>query len=123
MTETLRHIGDIPVLACSPEGPALDENALRVLISAAIGQASSLIALPASRLPDAFFNLRSGEAGRMLQTLANYHLHLVVIGDINSALKHSKAFHALVTESNRGSACWFVPDWPALMLRLQARHA
>ena len=51
-------------------------------------------------LPPAFFDLSSGEAGAILQTLRNYHVRLAVVR--SPALRLSSRFGELLTEEERG---------------------
>lgn len=66
------------------------------------------VALHAENIDPAFFNLRSGMAGEILQKLVNYRMRLAIVGDISEHLEKSEALKALVRESNRGRDVRFV---------------
>ncbi|MEV6629338.1 DUF4180 domain-containing protein [Actinoplanes sp. NPDC051470] len=99
-----------PVLVCAAEGPRIStpQDALDV-IGGAFGQAD-VVAIPAGRLDDSFFQLRSGLAGEIMQKFVNYHIRLAVLGDIGAHVAASDALRDLVRESNRGRHIWFVTD-------------
>ena len=71
-------------------------------------QGASCVILAAHHLPAAFYDLRTGLAGEILQMAANYHMKLAVIGDFSQI--ESKSFAAFVVECNRGNAVFFVLD-------------
>ena len=60
------------------------------------------------QLPAAFFDLRTGFAGEMLQKFANYHLKLAIVGEFEKY--DSKSFQAFIRECNRGKQVFFCPD-------------
>ena len=66
------------------------------------------IAVHEKNIAPAFFDLRTGVAGDVLQKLVNYQSRLVVIGDISRYTAKSEALAALVRESNRGRDVRFV---------------
>ncbi|MFE3824578.1 DUF4180 domain-containing protein [Streptomyces sp. NPDC059092] len=109
----------IPVLVCDAAGPPLAtaQDALDHLVGAAYHEAE-VVAVPAERFDDRFFDLSTGLAGAILQKLVNYRLHLVVVGDISHHLRASAALPDLVRESNRGRHVWFVADLDELAARL-----
>ncbi|GIH02576.1 hypothetical protein Rhe02_06430 [Rhizocola hellebori] len=106
------------LLLCGADGPAIAtvQDALD-LIGEAFSQAE-VIAVPATRFSDEFFNLRTGLAGEIMQKFVNYHVRLVVMGDLSEHLAKSAALRALVQESNRGQHIWFVADLDELNARL-----
>jgi hypothetical protein len=101
----------------APLGTAQD--ALDV-IGEAWGTQAELVAVPATRLDPAFFDLRSGLAGEFTQKLVNYHLRLVVLGDISTQVAASDALRDYVRESNRGPHVWFLASPEELQQRLVA---
>ncbi|MEV7392815.1 DUF4180 domain-containing protein [Streptomyces sp. NPDC091215] len=108
------------VLRCAPEGPALDgESAALDLVGDAMGQDAELVAVPAERVGDEFFRLRSGVAGAVVQKFVNYRLRLAVVGDISRHLAASSALRDFVYEANRGRHLWFVADDAELAERLR----
>lgn len=110
-----------PVLVCDPEGPpvATVQDALDHLISEAF-QYAEVVAVPAHRLDDRFFDLSTGLAGEIMQKFVNYQLHLVVVGDITRHLEASAALPDLVHEANQGRHIWFVADLGDLAARLES---
>lgn len=96
------------------ESDALD------LIGETYGSDVAWVAIPLGRLSEAFFELRSGLAGAVLQKLTNYRLRVAIVGDVARHGEASKAFADFVTESNRGSHVWFVHDEAELEARLAA---
>ena len=69
----------------------------------------------------AYFDLRTGVAGDIVQAFVNYQLRLVVLGLLPSAATTSSSFGAFVEEANRGTQIWFVPTAEALEERLRER--
>jgi hypothetical protein len=114
MSDDVRELNGVPVLVCAADGPTIAgvQDALD-LIGAAFTH-SDVVALPASRLSDDFFELRTGLAGEIMQKFVNYRIRLAIVGDVSERLEASAALRALVLESNRGRQIWFVPDLPAL---------
>jgi hypothetical protein len=110
-----------PVLVMTEDGALLDtiEAATEVVGDAAWGQAE-LVAIPAVRLTDDFFELKTRLAGEITQKFVNYRLRLAIVGDIESRLSESVSLTAWVAESNRGRQLWFVPTLDALAERLRA---
>ena len=109
----------VSVLVCSPEGPAVEstQDALD-LIGAPYGTEAGTVAIPAARLGEGFFRLRSGVAGEIMQKFVNYQIRLAVVGDIAEQVEASDALRDLVRESNRGRHVWFVADLDELDERL-----
>ena len=64
--------------------------------------------VPCDRLDPAFFDLRTGVAGEILQTFVNYHIRLVIVGRLPSSATSSAAFAAFVRESNWGTQIRFI---------------
>jgi hypothetical protein len=114
MTDVVIERRGVPVLVCADEGPAIagPQDALD-LIGAAFGQAD-VVAVPAGRFDDRFFQLRTGLAGEIMQKFVNYRIRLAVVGDISTHTDASTALADLVRESNRGRHIWFVADLAGL---------
>ncbi|WP_405797546.1 DUF4180 domain-containing protein [Streptomyces sp. NBC_01506] len=113
----------VQVLVCDADGApiATEQDALDHLVGAAF-QGAELVAVPAGRFEDSFYDLSSGVAGAILQKLANYRLRLAVVGDISHHLRASVALPDLVREANRGRDVWFVTDLDELTTRLAAHR-
>ncbi|MFF5566618.1 DUF4180 domain-containing protein [Streptomyces sp. NPDC012623] len=120
MSDLIAEYHGVPVLVCAADGPpiASAQDALDHLVGAAFDHAE-VIAVPAERLDDTFFDLSTGVAGEILQKLVNYRFRLVVVGDISLHLAASSSLPDLVREANRGRQIWFVPDLNALADRLK----
>jgi hypothetical protein len=108
--EVVERRGGVAVLVCAADGPpiATPQDALDV-IGSAFGR-SDVVAIPAGRLDESFFRLRSGLAGEIMQKFVNYRIRLAVVGDIGEQVAASDALRDLVRESNRGRHIWFVAD-------------
>ena len=112
MADTVQELSGVKVLVCDPAGPAITtvQDALDLIGATYDG---------ADRLDDTFFVLSTGFAGEVMQKFVNYHVRLVVLGDISRHLEASSALRSLVVESNRGSHIWFLADTDALAARLE----
>jgi len=121
MPDELREIEGHRCLIADAAGPAVrDVRAAGDLIAEAMSQGARVLVVPASRLDDAFFQLRSGLAGEILQKAANYRKKFAVIGDVSAYVAASNAFRDLVVESKRSDSFFFEPDLTALAERLAA---
>ena len=104
-------INGVRILECAPAGAKLhSERDALDLISAALEHQAAMIMIPAERLDEDFFRLKTGVAGALLQKFVNYRIRAVVVGDISKFTDDSDALRDLVRESNRGSQFWFVAD-------------
>ncbi|MFJ8538900.1 DUF4180 domain-containing protein [Streptomyces sp. NPDC093591] len=119
-TNTLVTLHDVRVLRCAPDGPPLDgESAALDLIGDAYGQDATLVAVPVERVADAFFRLKSGVAGAVMQKFVNYRVRLAVVGDVSRHIAESTALRDFVHETNNGGHIWFLPTYDALDARLR----
>jgi Domain of unknown function (DUF4180) len=75
--------------------------------------------VPVERLPDEFFDLRTGLVGQIAQKFVNYRLRLAIVGDISRHLTASSALREFLYETNRGSQLWFVATVAELRGRLK----
>lgn len=109
----------ITVLFCASDGPmvASDQDAMDV-VAQALGDRAELVVVPVDRLPEGFFQLRTGLAGDIVQKFAVYRRRLAIIGDISARIAASPTLRDFVAETNRGTQLWFVPDLAALDERL-----
>ncbi|MGW6708691.1 DUF4180 domain-containing protein [Streptomyces sp. NPDC054956] len=124
MADLLVEHHGVPVLVCAADGPpvATEQDALDQLIGGAFYR-TDLVAVPAERFDDRFFDLSTGLAGAIMQKFVNYRVRLVVLGDISHHLRASSALPDLVRESNEGHHIWFLPDLDALAARLAPNPA
>ncbi len=119
MPDTLHLLAGTPVLVCAPDGaPVRDERDATDLIGEGYGLGAAWVVLPATRLTDDFFRLRTGIAGGIVQKFVNYRLGLAIIGDVAHHVDASTALRDFLRESNRGTQLWFLPDLEALRTRL-----
>ncbi len=88
------------------------------LIGDAMSEDVRIVAIPADRMGDNFYRLRTGVAGEVLQKLVNYQMKLAVIGDVSTWVTESNAFRDLLIELDRGTDVLFVADEAALAKRL-----
>ncbi|EMW1141163.1 DUF4180 domain-containing protein [Serratia nevei] len=122
MSYAVRQIHDRRLVVFAEAGPPLkDENDVSLFIAPAFEHDAGMIALPVNRLDAAFFQLRSGIAGAVLQKFINYRLRVALRGDdITSWLAQSNALQDFVREANRSEQVWFLPSLAELEQRLGA---
>ena len=118
MSDQLQSIGGADVLVGAADGPPVGATTVLELVGDALGQRAEWIALPVARLDPAFFTLRSGVAGEVVQKLTNYRLRLAVLGDVAPLTDASTSLRDWVREANRGRTVWFVTDLDELAGRL-----
>lgn len=122
-SDTLVNLHGVSVLDCAPDGEKLrGAGDVLDLIGSAIGHGAELVMLPAERLPDEFFTLRTGLAGEVAQKFVNYRIRLAIVGDISQHVAESSALSAFVSESNRAGQLWFVPTKEDLDQKLAQRR-
>jgi len=56
-------------------------------------------------LPNAFFDLKTGLAGEILQKCSNYGIKMAIVGDFGKY--RSKSLRAFIAESNNGNRVFF----------------
>lgn len=109
------------VLMCAPDGPPItDEQSAVDLMATLWGQDVRWLVLPAQRLTEDFFVLRTRVAGAVVQKFQQYGFGVVVVGDIAGYVEASTALRDFVYESNKGRQLWFVADEAELDARLSA---
>jgi hypothetical protein len=116
----LERWGETGVLVVEAADPVVDGRGVRDLGAEAYGAGASILALPVDRLEPSFFDLRSGVAGDILQAAVTYRFRLAIIGELPEPAASSRAFAALVRESNAGTHHWFLGSLDALRARLEA---
>jgi hypothetical protein len=114
MNATLHHHAGLTIRELPAEGGVV--GALDI-IGETYGTGVDWVAVPASRLPDEFFRLRSGVLGEFTQKFVNYGLKLAVLGDVSAHVEASEAFRAYVTEANRSGHLRFAADMPELLAK------
>ncbi|MEQ4716958.1 DUF4180 domain-containing protein [Nonomuraea sp. B19D2] len=112
---------DDRVYVCEPHGAPLRETSDALdLLGEAFGRGASWVAVPAERLHEDFFALRTGVAGEFAQKFVNYRIGLAIVGDVSRFTAVSSALRDWVLESNRGHHIWFVGDLAELAARRSA---
>ncbi|MEU4301389.1 DUF4180 domain-containing protein [Kitasatospora aureofaciens] len=91
MADTVRELSGVKVLVCDPAGPSITTVQDALDLIGATYDGAELVAVPADRLDDTFFVLSTGFAGEVMQKFVNYHVRLVVLGDISRHLEASSA--------------------------------
>ena len=115
----VKTLNGVRVWLCDAAGPGLSSGRDATdIIGEAYGAEVDVIALPAARLTDAFFDLRTRLAGEFVQKFVNYGAALAIVGDISAHVAASTALRDFVNESNSGRHLWFVDDLEALAARL-----
>jgi len=109
MDPEVRSVAGQTVLFFPPEGSLLGaaDDALDV-VAAAAGARARVVVVPTALLDPDFLDLSTGVAGAFLQKLANYHIDVVIAGDISRELGESKPLRDFVRECARGRQIAFV---------------
>lgn len=92
------------------------QSALDLMMTLQYEKGCSKIILDKTAINEAFFSLRSGIAGEVLQKFINYHVKLAIIGDFS--VYTSKALLDFIYECNQGSDIFFVDDLDQAVKRL-----
>ncbi len=120
MPDRCYEISGVRVFECAAEGAPLKTGGDAIeIISAARSENASFVAIPAARLSEDFFRLKSGVAGEFVQKFVTYGVRLVVIGDVSRYVESSAAFRDFVFEANKGPHLWFVEDDVQLAAKLR----
>ncbi|MCD6065267.1 MAG: alpha/beta hydrolase [Bacteroidetes bacterium] len=103
----LKEINGITIAELQGEGILInDEQDALDLIANSGYQGSEKIIVWEKNLSPAFFDLKTGIAGGILQKFSNYRAYLVIIGDF---LKYdSKSLKDFIYESNKQGRIYFV---------------
>ena len=113
----------IRVFECPAEGAHLGSaRDATELVSAAWEHKARLIVIPAERLGNDFFSLKTQVAGEIIQKFVTYRLRVAIVGDISGYVGESPALRAWVHECNSGPDLCFVADLEELARRLQAQE-
>lgn len=95
------------------------QDALDLLASASYTYDSRLLILERACLDDAFYRLRTGLAGEILQKFVNYGVHAVILGDFSE--ERSASLRDFIRESNRGPHIRFIADLPSAIAWLSGK--
>ncbi|MDR2515431.1 MAG: DUF4180 domain-containing protein [Christensenellaceae bacterium] len=112
--------GDSIVAVWEGEGVCVSsaQDALDLLVNARYEFGARALILPKSAIAEAFFDLRTGLAGEVLQKFVNYRLALCILGDFSGY--GSKALRDFIYESNKGGRILFLNDREEALSRLHA---
>jgi hypothetical protein len=121
MDSTVLEVAGRRILVCASAGAALAKPGdANDFLAEAWAREVNMLAIPAARLGEDFFDLRTGLAGEVGQKFANYRMPLVIIGDLTQWTARSRAFRDYVREANAGSSLWFVADQAELVDKASA---
>jgi hypothetical protein len=84
------------------------QDALDLMATADYVHGCRKVLLHRRNLPDAFFSLKTGLAGEILQKFTNYSVQLAIVGDFSDI--QSRSLRDFIRECNRGSQVFFVPS-------------
>jgi hypothetical protein len=82
-------------------------SALQLMMDVSYSGCSRIIFHQRNIAP-AFFDLKTGLAGDILQKVSNYRLQIAIVGDFEELA--SPSLKAFIAESNRGRQVFFVKD-------------
>jgi hypothetical protein len=109
MPERSYELHGVQILECPPEGPKLGSDRDAVdLVSTAWAHHAKFVVIPAERLSDDFFQLKTRVAGEMIHRLTLYKMRVAITGDLSRHVDESSAFRDFVYEANRGNQIWFM---------------
>lgn len=121
MSDIVHQFGGTRVLELAATGaPFIGRREVSDLIGAAASVEADIVAIPVARQGPDFLDLKTRQAGDMMQMCVTYGLKLAFVGDISVEIAGSKALRDFVYETNRGQSVWFVDDIAALERRLLA---
>lgn len=85
-----------------------EQDALDIMANIGYLYDSNRIIIHKENLSEAFFDLKSGLAGGILQKFSNYRVRLVVVGDFSQYT--SSSLKEFILESNKGKQVNFLPS-------------
>ncbi|HUD57791.1 MAG TPA: DUF4180 domain-containing protein [Terracidiphilus sp.] len=88
------------------------------LIGEAKSAGANVVVLPITRLDPAFFQLRTGNAGEMVQKFVTYQFAAAIVGDTSQLESESKSLRDFIRESNQRGSIWFLANKDELQARL-----
>jgi len=90
-----------------------EQEALDLMANIGYLYDSSRIIIHKENLSEAFFDLKSGLAGGILQKFSNYRVQLIVVGNFSEYT--STSLKEFILESNKGKQVNFLPDLEAAL--------
>jgi hypothetical protein len=111
--QVLSYHGKAYVVSCSAQ--AIIGNANDVLDLLALGgeHETNLFFLKETDFDAAFYDLKSGLAGEIVQKFSNYRVRAVIVGSFGSV--RSKRFQEFMAESNKGNQLRFMQEKDAAL--------
>lgn len=95
-------------IAAQLEQPINSEQAaLDFFLGLSYGENIQHFVLGKDCFPPAFYDLKTGLAGAILQKIVNYRLHLAIVGDFSGY--RSQALQDFIYECNKGRHIAFLP--------------
>lgn len=95
-----------------------ENDALDLMATVSYNHQCNKLLLPKAALCEAFFDLRTGIAGAILQKYTNYRMKVAIVGDFSAY--QSKALKDFIYESNKIGQTLFAPDEPQALNTLHA---
>ncbi|MGI5907588.1 MAG: DUF4180 domain-containing protein [Christensenellales bacterium] len=110
MNVTVHEKANSKVAVVHAEGVLLNEvgDALDMMAAVRHGHDCDKMVVNRANIAEAFFDLRTGIAGEILQKYTNYRMKPAVVGDFSGY--GSKALRDLIYESNNRNQVFFLPD-------------
>lgn len=101
--------GDRLIVELQAEGVLLEtaQDALDLMMNLTSSEVHKII-LHRDNVSEAFFDLKTGLAGEVLQKFVNYRVQVAIVGDFSDL--DSESFQAFLRESNRGRQNFFADD-------------
>lgn len=117
---SIETVGRTTIALYPPDAPVLASEAGSLdVIGALYGSGAELVVFEVEQLAPAFFDLRTGLAGAILQKFQNYGLRVAILGDISPHTASSTALADFVRETTRRGEVLFLADTEALAGRLR----
>ncbi|MDL2237055.1 DUF4180 domain-containing protein [Christensenellaceae bacterium OttesenSCG-928-K19] len=91
-------------------------DAMDLLADASHTQQCDKLLIPKECMDEAFFDLKTGLLGEMLQKYTNYYMRVAFVGDFSKY--ESKSLRDFIRESNKGKQVNFLPDTEQALVAL-----
>jgi hypothetical protein len=89
------------------------------LVAAAKSSGAAIAIVPIERFRPAFFQLKTGVAGEIVQKFVTYGLGVAILGDTQGLRAANAALHDFIHESKLRGSVWFLRDKQELEERLK----
>lgn len=96
---------NIRAVAVGPEERLDSVQAVLDLMATVMFDGCAAVIIPKEALPEAFFQLRTGFAGEVLQKFSNYRMKIAIIGDFGGY--ESQSLKDFIYECNKGKQVFF----------------